>query len=34
MIALLTAMTWLAIAQHDISGVRFVLIVAPLWTII
>ena len=34
MIAWLTAMTWLAIAQHDIVGARIVLIVAPLWTIV
>ena len=34
MIAWLTAMTWLAIAQHDITGVRVVLIVAPMWTVI
>ncbi|MGZ7085370.1 MAG: CDP-alcohol phosphatidyltransferase family protein [Ilumatobacteraceae bacterium] len=34
MVAWLTAMTWLAIAQHDITAVRIVLIVAPMWTII
>ncbi len=34
MIAWLTAMTWLAIAQHDIPGVRYVLILAPMWTVI
>ncbi|HQZ33990.1 MAG TPA: hypothetical protein PK020_06170 [Ilumatobacteraceae bacterium] len=34
MIAWLTAMTWLAIAQHDIVGVRALLIIAPLWTVI
>jgi phosphatidylcholine synthase len=33
MVAWLTAMTWLAIAQHDIVGVRVALIVAPMWTI-
>ena len=34
MIAWLGSMMWLAIAQHDVRWVRYVLIVAPLWTIL
>ncbi len=34
MIAWLGSMTWLAIAQRDVRPVRFVLIVAPLWTVV
>jgi phosphatidylcholine synthase len=34
MTAWLGSMTWLAIAQHDIRAVRFVLVAAPLWTIV
>lgn len=34
MLAWLTAMTWLAVAQHDVTVVRIVLIVAPMWTVI
>jgi phosphatidylcholine synthase len=34
MIAWLTCMTWLAIAQHDIRLVRIVMIVASLWTVV
>ena len=33
MVAWLTSMTWLAIAQHDIRSVRVVMIVASLWTV-
>ncbi len=34
MLAWLGSMTWLAIAQRDITAVRVVLIVAPLWTVV
>jgi phosphatidylcholine synthase len=34
MVAWLGSMTWLAIAERDIRAVRFVLVVAPLWTIV
>ena len=34
MIIWLGSMTWLAIAQHDIRLVRFVMIVASLWTVV
>jgi hypothetical protein len=27
------SMTWLAVAQHQITWLRIVLIVAPLWTV-
>ncbi len=33
MVAWLGSMTWLAIAQHDITWLRIVLIIAPLWTV-
>jgi phosphatidylserine synthase len=34
MLAWLASMTWLAIAQHDIRLVRFVMIIASLWTVV
>lgn len=34
MVAWLGSMTWLAIVEHDIRAVRFVLAVAPLWTVV
>jgi hypothetical protein len=34
MLAWLTAMTWLAIAQHDVTAVRIILIAAPMWTVL
>jgi phosphatidylcholine synthase len=34
MLAWLSSMTWLAIAQRDIRTVRILLVVAPLWTIV
>jgi Na+-translocating ferredoxin:NAD+ oxidoreductase RnfE subunit len=34
MIIWLGSMTWLAIAQHDIRLVRFLMIVASLWTVV
>ena len=33
MAAWLGAMTWLAIAQHDIPALRVVLVLAPMWTV-
>lgn len=34
MLAWLGAMTWLSIVEHDIRWVRFVLVAAPLWTVV
>ena len=34
MVAWLGSMLWLAVAQHDITAIRIVLSVAPLWTIV
>jgi phosphatidylcholine synthase len=34
MVAWLASMVWLAIAQRDVTAVRTVLIVAPLWTVV
>jgi phosphatidylcholine synthase len=34
MVAWLTSMTWLAIAQRDIKALRIVMIVASLWTVV
>jgi hypothetical protein len=33
MLAWLASMTWLAIAEHDVTVPRIVLIVSPLWTV-